>query len=85
MFGQNPKTKLFYTSVYIGIYTMRKITLETGNLVLNDEVAFFFEKTVTPFGNGAKIDAPKGLLGKRVYIIVCKDESRMNNNGRKEE
>jgi putative transposon-encoded protein len=30
------------------------------------------EKTVTKFGNGAKIDAPKELLGKKVYVIVRK-------------
>lgn len=53
---------------------MRKITLKKGNLTLSDKVSFFFEKTITPFGNGAKIDAPKEFLGQRVYVLVCKDE-----------
>jgi hypothetical protein len=28
---------------------------------------------VTPYGNGAKIDAQKKHIGKRVYVIVLKD------------
>ncbi|MEA1924489.1 MAG: DUF2080 family transposase-associated protein [Candidatus Altiarchaeota archaeon] len=55
---------------------MRKITLKKGDLTLSDEVVFFFEKTITPFGNGAKIDAPKEFLGRKLYVMVRK-------NGRK--
>ena len=55
------------------VYTMRKITLKKGNLTLSDEIVFFFEKTITPFGNGAKIDAPKEFLGRKVYIMICKN------------
>ena len=40
--------------------------------LLKDEFEFFFEKVITKFGNGAKIDAPKELLGKKVYVIVRK-------------
>jgi len=32
----------------------------------------FLEKTVTPFGNGAKVDCPKEYLGKPVYLIIRK-------------
>jgi len=53
---------------------MRKINLKRGNLTLSDRVSFFFEKTITPFGNGAKIDAPKEFLGRKVYVVICKDE-----------
>jgi putative transposon-encoded protein len=52
---------------------MRKIILEKGDLTLSDEVVFFFEKTITPFGNGAKIDAPKEFLGRKVYVMVRKN------------
>ena len=55
---------------------MRKITLKKGSLTLSDEVVFFYEKTITQFGNGAKIDAPKEFLGRKVYVIVCKDEQK---------
>jgi putative transposon-encoded protein len=30
----------------------------------------FFEKRVTRFGNGAKIDCPKIYLGRSVYVVV---------------
>jgi putative transposon-encoded protein len=52
---------------------MRKITVNRGRLVLReDEILGFIEKTVTPFGNGAKVDCPKEYIGKRAYIVVCR-------------
>lgn len=33
----------------------------------------YFERWVNKFGTGAKIDAPKEYLGKRVIVLVCKD------------
>ena len=50
----------------------RNIKLEKGKLELKDEFELIYEKTITKFGNGAKIDAPKDLLGKKVYVIVRK-------------
>jgi len=32
----------------------------------------FIKKTVTAFGNGAKVDCPKEYLGKEVYLIIRK-------------
>lgn len=32
----------------------------------------FFEKEVTKFGTGAKIDCPKEYMDKKVYVIVRK-------------
>ena len=55
---------------------MRIIKLKKGNFTLEDEVIGFLEKRVTPFGTGAKIDCPKEYLGKRVYVLVCKDDQR---------
>ena len=34
------------------------------------EVLALFEKKITKFGNGAKIDAPKEHLGKKVIVLV---------------
>ena len=52
----------------------RKITLNRGRLILQeDEVLGFIEKRATRFGNGAKVDCPKEHIGKRVYLIVCKE------------
>lgn len=51
---------------------MRKIKVNKGNLVINDEVDILFEKKVTKFGTGAKIDCPKDHIGKSVYVLIRK-------------
>lgn len=60
-------------NIYYGIKTMRKIKIEKGKLILTEDVVSFFQKTVTKFGTGAKVDCPKEYLGKTVYVVVCKD------------
>jgi len=52
---------------------MRKIELRKENLILKDKILGFLEREVTPFGTSAKVDCPKRFIGKRVYLIVCKD------------
>jgi putative transposon-encoded protein len=53
---------------------MRRITLNEGELQLNeDEVLGFIEKKVTPFGNSAKVDCPKEYIGKRAYLVICRE------------
>lgn len=51
---------------------MRKIKVENGKLVLTENVIGFFQKPVTKFGTGAKVDCPKEFLGHDVYVVVCK-------------
>jgi putative transposon-encoded protein len=51
---------------------MRTIKLIDKKLVLSDNVEVFYEKTITSFGNSAKVDAPKKYIGKRAYVIVLK-------------
>ncbi|HII29994.1 hypothetical protein COT48_00030 [Candidatus Woesearchaeota archaeon CG08_land_8_20_14_0_20_47_9] len=51
---------------------MRKILIHNGSLKLTDAVECVFEKSITCFGTGAKIDAPKEFLGRRVYVLVRK-------------
>ena len=58
--------------MYMVLY-IAKIKLEKGKIELRDNYELIFEKIITKFGNGAKIDAPKELLGKKVYVIVRKD------------
>lgn len=60
---------------------MRKIKLRKGNFTLEDEVIGFIEKRVTKFGSGAKVDCPKKYLGKRVYILVCKNDPDSEETG----
>ena len=52
------------------IYMTRKLKLEKGKIEFSDDFELIYEKTVTKFGNGAKIDAPKNLLGRKVYVVV---------------
>lgn len=71
---------LHHRNVYIYKYItldmskkpLRSIKLEKGKLELKDEFELIFERTITKFGNGAKIDAPKDLLGRKVYVILRK-------------
>jgi putative transposon-encoded protein len=53
---------------------MRRLTVYHDKLDLKDEVETIFEKTVTKFGSGAKIDCPLQYLGKKVYVIVRKSD-----------
>jgi len=32
-----------------------------------------YEKRITPFGNSAKVDAPKKYIGYRAYVIILKE------------
>jgi len=52
---------------------MRKVELRKEKLSLSDEVEGFLEKTVTPFGCSGKVDCPKRYIGRRAYLLVCKD------------
>jgi putative transposon-encoded protein len=37
----------------------------------------FFEKVVTRFGNGAKIDCPRQYLGRAVYVVIRRPGARI--------
>ena len=58
----------------MGIYNlnMRRIKVFKGKLNLSDNIEAIYEKTITKFGSGAKIDALKEHLGKKVYVLVRK-------------
>lgn len=49
--------------------------MRTTRLKESEELKFrgiegFFEKVVTRFGNGAKIDCPRQYLGRAVYVVI---------------
>jgi len=52
---------------------MRKITIKEKTEMKVSGIAGFLERRVTTFGNGAKVDCPKEFIGKRVYLIICRD------------
>ncbi len=49
---------------------MRKIKIQKGNLEVRDKLVGFFEKTIVPHGNGAKVLCPKEFIGKKVYVLI---------------
>ena len=50
-----------------------RIEIKQETLTLSDQILGFIQKTVTPFGTGAKVDCPKEYLGKKAYLIICKE------------
>ncbi|QRF74917.1 Putative transposon-encoded protein [Thermoplasmatales archaeon] len=54
---------------------VRKLELETGILILSeDEIEGFLERTVTPIEMSGKADNPRRYIGRRVYVIITKNE-----------
>ncbi len=51
---------------------MRQFNYKEDEFSMKSKIDFFFEKTITKFGNGAKIDAPKEFIGRKVIILVEK-------------
>lgn len=51
---------------------MRRIKIEVANEIVVKNIEAYFEKAVTKFGNGAKIDAPKDYIGKKVVVLVLR-------------
>ncbi|MBS3175704.1 DUF2080 family transposase-associated protein [Candidatus Woesearchaeota archaeon] len=47
--------------------------VSNGKISITDNVLEIYEKKITPYGNGAKIDAQKKHIGKRVYIVILKN------------
>lgn len=43
-----------------------------GKLKIQDGVEEIYEKVVTPYGNGAKLDAQKRYIGRKAFIIILK-------------
>ena len=50
---------------------MKRIKATVANEITVKNISSYFEKQVTKFGNGAKIDAPKEHIGKRVIVLVA--------------
>jgi len=55
------------------LYMPRTVKAITGGkITLTDDVETIYEKTVTPYGSGAKIDSQKKYIGKRAYVVILK-------------
>ena len=51
---------------------MRKIKTTSANEITIKNIEGYFERNVNKYGTGAKIDALKAYLGKRVIVLVVK-------------
>lgn len=49
---------------------MRTLKIKNNELEIKDRIETLFEKQVTAFGNGAKIDCPKKYKGKKALVII---------------
>ena len=49
---------------------MKRIPTQVSSEITVKNIKSYFEKQITRFGNGAKIDAPKEHLGKKVIVLV---------------
>jgi putative transposon-encoded protein len=57
-----------------GYPLMRIVNIKDKELTIKDKVETLYEKTVTPFGNSAKVDAPKKFIGRRAFVIIMDDD-----------
>lgn len=53
---------------------MKKVQVKEANEITVHNIEAYMERTVTKFGSGAKVDCPKEYLGKKVYLIIKKDD-----------
>lgn len=53
---------------------MRKVKIEKTTELRLSGILGFIQRKVTSFGNGAKVDCPKEYLGKKVYLVILKDD-----------
>lgn len=56
------------------MFDMKRIPVNEATKLTIDGVEGFFEKTVTKFGTGAKVDCPKQYLGRNVYLVIRKPD-----------
>lgn len=49
---------------------MRRIQMKGKKFELTDDIEHVYEKSITKYGTGAKIDAPKKFLGRKVYVLI---------------
>ena len=52
---------------------MRRIKTIITTEISVKNIRGYFERIVNKFGTGAKIDAPKEYLGKKVIVLVSKN------------
>ena len=62
-----------------GILKVKRLELKLTKEIRIKGIKGFFEKNVSKFGTGAKIDCPKEYMDKKVYVIIIDDEKKRIN------
>lgn len=44
-----------------------------GKIIIKDDVEEIYEREVTPYGNGAKIDSLKKYIGRKAFVVILKE------------
>ena len=60
-------------TMYICI-TMNKVKVEETTEITIKGIYGFIGRKVTKFGSGAKVDCPKEVLDRKVYLIITRDK-----------
>lgn len=47
--------------------------MQGKKLHITDDIEHVYEKTINKYGTGAKIDAPKQYLNRKVYVLIRKE------------
>ncbi len=69
-----PPHALYEVRVYPYTICVRRVEVKDGKFSLSDEVERVYEERVTKFSHGAKIGCSRKYLGRRVYVMVLKEE-----------
>jgi putative transposon-encoded protein len=48
------------------------VAVKGGKIKIEDKVEEIYEKKITRYGNGAKIDAQKKYVGRKAFVIILK-------------
>jgi len=62
---------------------MRRVPITERTRIEIEGVEGFFEKTVTKFGTGAKIDCPRQYLGRAVYVVIRRPDAKAAGESRR--
>jgi len=62
---------------------MRRVPITERTRIEIEGVEGFFEKTVTKFGTGAKIDCPRQYLGRAVYVVIRRPGAKAAGESRR--
>ncbi len=67
-YSHTGKANIYYRIFCVYLLNKRPLTAESHLAISNMEG--YFVRTVTKFGNSAKVDCPGEYLGRMVYLVI---------------